>query len=198
MKLIQPHRLTLAILLSVGCAMTTVSAAEHIYSCVDVSALYSEISAESEEWQRARLDASSEPTSACEELKLGLLLSHPIVSFQNDSEALDALSHALLVLPDDAVNKAVLSMTIDHIEERQTLRNMLGKSQRQLRYRQQQINTLRGQINQLKNLEAQLEDKARAAIAPEPDETLDFTSEASEPTIESTTDEATSQESKGE
>lgn len=198
MKLIQTYRATLALLVASSCAMTTASAAEPAPGCVDVSALYSEISAESDEWQRARLDALSEPTSACEELKLGLLLSHPIVSFQNDSKALDSLSHSLLVLPDDAVDKAVLSMTIDHIEERQALRNMLGKSQRQLRYRQQQINTLRGQINQLKNLEAQLEDKARAAIAPESDETLGAIAAEGEPAPETTTEEATLQESKGE
>ena len=198
MKLMQTYRATLALTLVTSCAMTTASAAEPTPSCVDVSALYSEISAESDEWQRARLDALSEPTNACEELKLGLLLSHPIVSFQNDAKALDALSHALLALPDDAVDKAVLSMTIDHIEERQALRNMLGKSQRQLRYRQQQINTLRGQIDQLKNLEAQLEDKARAAIAPEPDETLDISPIEDEPAADTTTEETTSQENKGE
>lgn len=135
--------------------------------CVDLSVFHSEVAAESDAWQRARLDALSRPQNACEELQLGLLLSHPVVSFQNDARALDALSHAALILDDDAVDKTALAMVIEHIEERQVLRNMLGKAQRQLRYRQRQINTLRGQINQLKNLETELEDKARAAILPE-------------------------------
>lgn len=147
-------------------------------SCAQIAPFYSSISAESEQWQRSLLDSLSEPVDACEELKLGLLLSHPVVVFQNDAAALNALSHALILLPDHAVDKSTLSMLIDHIEERQTLRNMLGdrsfelaKSNRRLNQRQRHIDTLRGQIDQLKNLEAQLEDKARAAI--EPDTELD-------------------------
>jgi len=196
MKLIHTTRTVLALLLAMS--ISTVSAADTTPTCVDVSELYSEISAESEVWQRARLDSLSEPTSACEELQLGLLLSHTKVSFQNDAKALDALSHALLLLPDDAVDKPVLSMMIEHIEERQTLRNMLGKSQRQLRYRQQQINTLRDQINQLKNLDAQFEEKSREAIATDTAVTPEASAIEQVPASENPGKPAVPQENQGE
>lgn len=191
MKLLNTARTALGLLCLLNSpALLADNSAEGILPCVNLTAFYGQIAAESEDWQQSQLDSLSDPVDACEELKLGLLLSHPVVTFQNDAKALNALSHALLLLPDHAVDKATLSMLMDHIEERQTLRNMLGenarelkKSQRRLTQRQRHIDTLRGQIEQLKNLEAQLEDKARAAIEPdtELEPTLDTQSEPETP-----------------
>ncbi len=138
-------------------------------SCVEISEFYGQISAESEAWQAQLRERLRDPQSPCARLKLGLLLSHPVARFQNDADALDQLSLALLSLADEAVDKRTLSMLIDHIEERQALRNMLGSNSRRLRRKQAHIDTLRGQIDQLKNLETELEDKAREAIAPAAD-----------------------------
>lgn len=152
--------LLLGLLLLLNGSALAIEAQKPTKECVQLSEFYSSISAESTEWRRSLLDALSNPADICEELKLGLLLSHPMVNFQNDSRALKSLKNALPLLPDSAVDRPVLSMLIGHINERQVLRNMLGKTDSQLK-------TLQGQIDQLKNLEAQLEDKARAVIETE-------------------------------
>ncbi len=153
------------------------------HECVDISQFYSLIATQNSDWQTRKRDELTPPDTSCEHLQLGLLLSHPVVPFQNDAAALDELSIALLTLPYSAVDKRTLGMLIDHVEERQILRNMLGANHRKLRRKQAHIDRLRSQIDRLKNLETQLEEKARGTIDPTAD--LDASLPPSTPTNES-------------
>jgi|GEM_PF-3972279 len=142
--------------------------------CVNISAFYKVVGGLKEENQLALLRMLAKPKDACEELKLGLMLSSPKASYQHDARALNLMGTAKLTLPDDAVDHVLLAALIEHIDERQKLRNMLGKQDRaskraltRIDKQAAEIELLKRQIHQLKNLETELEDKAREALLPE-------------------------------
>ena len=135
-----------------------------IQRCVDITAYSQQISDADAEWRRLQSDALYGQRNGCETLRLGLLMSHPDVAFQHDAQALELLGEALLRLPVYATDKDELALLVEHIKERQALRNKLGGSLRRQRAQAQEIATLRSQINQLRSLEKSLDEKTQTQL----------------------------------
>lgn len=147
-------------------------------TCGDVMEFYAAISRLSDTSRRDMLQTLradlSQSSEACDHLRLALLLSRPGTTYQDDETAADLLD-VFLHDPAQAQHPArgLALLLIDDINERHRLR-LLGHGL-QLRLKQERTATkilrrqskaLRSQLDQLKSIERDINEKERAVTSP--------------------------------
>lgn len=109
----------------------------------------------------------------CSKLRKAIRLSIPGSEFQNDEQALVLLNE--LKLDSTLVGRDLKFslLLLQHVAQRQQLRNMLAlqekrriKTDEQNKILKSQLKTLQSQLDQLKNIEIELDKKERSVVSP--------------------------------
>ena len=163
--------------LQTGCSLSN-----HIDAaapCADPLDYFNELSAQTNR-QQATTETTPLPvkndTDACFKLQKAIWLSMPGSKQQNDKKA--------IVLLKDLKDSGVLSesdlqfnnMLLQHISQRQDLRNMIGTQDKQLKKTETQLDQLKNideqlkktetQLDQLKDIEVEIDKKERSVTSP--------------------------------
>ena len=148
-------------------------------ACGDPLDYYNELAAQSAK-QHSTTKTSTLPvkkdTEACFRLQKAIWLSMPDSKQQNDKKALALLKElkhsGALSESDQRFN----NMLLQHVSQRQDLRNMIGTQDKQLKKTETQLDQLKDideqlkktetQIDQLKNIEVEIDKKERSVTSP--------------------------------
>lgn len=121
----------------------------------------------------ATISSVEQALDACPKLRKAILLSMPGHNHQNDKEALELLNDLKRTGMLSGSDLQYSTMLLQHVSQRQDLRESITAQQKRLVEVETQntvlrnrLMTLQSQLNQLKNIEVEIEKKERSLTSP--------------------------------